>query len=131
MAHFYQDLADLVLLLHSLFVIFVIAGLFLTIVGGYYRWHWVLDVGFRVVHLLCIFAVIVQSWVGILCPLTTLEVWLRRRAGDVPYDGSFVRHWLEHFLYYSAPEWVFTLVYTTFGLLVFLAWVRFPPVRRG
>lgn len=129
MDHLYQTLADAVLLLHILFVVFVVAALALIILGGYRQWRWVRNWWFRVVHLGGIAIVVAQSWAGLLCPLTTLEMWLRGQAGGVQYEGSFIQYWLERVLYYEAPEWVFVVVYTAFGLLVILTWLRFPPKK--
>ncbi len=129
MKYLYQNLADVVLLLHALFVVFVVAALLLTIVGGYRQWRWVRNWWFRVVHLVGIAVVVAQSWAGLLCPLTTLEMWLRGQAGEVQYDGSFIQYWVERFLYYDVPAWVFVVVYTAFGLLVIITWVRFPPQK--
>jgi len=125
----YQILSDIVLLLHSLFVVFIIIALLLTVVGGFRQWLWIRNWWFRVVHLVGIVVVVAQSWVGILCPLTTLEMWLRGQAGEMQYDRSFIQYWLERLLYYDAPEWVFVVVYTAFGLLVIIAWARFPPQK--
>ncbi len=77
-----------------------------------------------------ILVVVAQSWAGLLCPLTTLEQWFRTRAGEVSYDGSFIQYWLERFLYYDAPWWVFVMAYTSFGLLVIVTWVGFPPRKK-
>ena len=129
MERFYQILADAVLLLHTSFVVFVIVALLLTVIGGYRRWLWIRNGWFRVLHLVAIAVVVVQSWAGLLCPLTTLEMWLRGHAGEVQYDGSFIQYWLNRFLYYDAPAWVFAVLYTAFGLLVIIAWIRFPPQK--
>lgn len=129
MQHLYQNLADLVLLLHALFVVFVIAALILTIIGGYRRWLWIRNWWFRVTHIIGIAIVVALSWVDVLCPLTSLEMWLRGRSGGMQYDGSFIQYWLERFLYYNASEWVFVAVYTVFGLLVIITWIRFPPQK--
>jgi len=129
MQHLYQNLADLVLLIHALFVVYVIAALILTIVGGYRQWLWIRNWWFRVTHLIGIAIVIVLSWVGALCPLTTLEMWLRGRSGEMQYDGSFIQYWLERFLYYNVSEWIFVAAYTAFGLLVIITWIRFPPQK--
>lgn len=72
---------------------------------------------------------IVQSWLGRLCPLTVLESWLREQAGGAAYDRSFVEHWVQRVLFHEAPFWVFTVAYSVFGLLVLAAWWRFPPRR--
>jgi hypothetical protein len=130
MDYSYQFLADLILLLHVLFVVFVVVALLLIVVGGFRQWLWIRKRWFRIVHLVAILVVIVQSWAGLLCPLTTLEMWLRGQAGSVQYDGSFIQYWLERFLYYEAPGWVFVVAYTGFGLLVILTWVGFPPQKK-
>jgi hypothetical protein len=131
MEHLYQTLADLVLLLHALFVVFVVAALLLTVVGGYRHWQWIRNWWFRVIHFLGIAVVIVQSWAGLVCSITTLEMWLRRQVGGELYDGSYIQYWLQRFLYYDAPGWVFTVVYTSFGLLVIFTWIRFPPLKKS
>ena len=119
--------ADAVLLVHSLFVAFVVFGLLLILAGGALGWQWVTNPWFRVIHLGAIGVVVVQSWLAVICPLTTLEMSLRQRAGDAVYPGSFIGHWLEALLYYQAPAWVFALCYTVFGALVVLAWVWVRP----
>ena len=125
----YHYLADAVLLLHVLFVVFVVVSLLLIVVGGYRHWPWIRNGWFRLVHLCCIAIVVIQSWVGLMCPLTTLEMWFRGRAGGEQYDGGFIQYWLQRFLFYDAPEWVFVAVYTAFGLLVIISWACFPPQK--
>ncbi|MBC7600089.1 MAG: DUF2784 family protein, partial [Polaromonas sp.] len=39
-------------------------------------------------------------------------------------------HWMQRLLYYDAPDWVFVLVYSLFGLLVLASWLYYPPVSR-
>lgn len=112
---FYQIAADLVLFAHVLFVFFVVFSLFAIILGKLRNWLWVRNPWFRLTHLLAIIVVTAQSWLGLICPLTTLEMTLRAKAGDIIYAGSFVSHWMETLLYYDAPSWVFALVYTSFG----------------
>ncbi len=123
----YQLLADLVLSLHALLVAFVVGGLALVVVGNLRRWRWVNSLVFRCAHLGAIAIVIAESWLGIQCPLTGLEMWLRRQAHAATYSKSFIEHWLQQILYYQAPAWVFVVGYTVFGVLVVASWVRFPP----
>jgi hypothetical protein len=122
--------ADAVLLLHVLFVVFVVAGLALVLAGRLMSWAWVRNWWFRVIHLAAIGVVVLQSWLGVICPLTKLEMALRDKAGDTTYAGGFISHWLESILYYRAPAWVFAVVYTAFGALVLLSWFWVPPSRR-
>ena len=121
--------ADAVLLLHVLFVAFVVIGLVLIFVGKALQWPWVRNPWFRTMHLLAIVVVVVQSWLGAICPLTTFEMMLRTLAGDTVYPGSFVAHWLEAILYYQAPPWVFAVAYTVFGAVVVGSWFWVRPRR--
>ena len=126
----YRLLADAVLLLHFGVVLFVVAGLVAIVVGGWRGWRFARSRVFRIAHLAAIAFVVAQSWLGAVCPLTTLELWLRARAGDRTYGGSFIEHWVQRVLFYDAPSWVFTLAYTLFGLAVVAAWWYFPPQRK-
>jgi hypothetical protein len=122
--------ADAVLFLHVSFVIFVVAGLALILAGKLLSWAWVYNWWFRVTHLAAICVVVLQSWLGVICPLTRLEMFLREKAGDASYSGSFISHWLEAILYYRAPAWVFAACYTAFAAVVVLSWVWVRPRRR-
>jgi hypothetical protein len=119
--------ADLVLLLHVLLVAFVVFGLLLILTGKVRVWDWVRNPWFRVMHLLAIGVVVVQSWFGALCPLTEFEMALRSQAGDTVYAGTFISHWLNTILYYQAPAWVFVVCYTAFGLVVIGSWFWVKP----
>ncbi len=127
----YQILADMVLTVHVAIVVFVVGGLVIIVAGNLRGWLWVNNLWFRLAHLVAIAIVVLQAWLGVLCPLTTLEMWLRSKAGDVGYSGSFVQHWLQELLYYEAPAWVFILIYSLFGLLVVLTWWYCPPRSRS
>ena len=128
-ANMYLLAADAILLLHAMFVVFVVFGLILIFIGKARAWSWVRNPWFRLIHLLAIGIVVAQSWMGIICPLTSLEMFLRSRAGDDVYSGSFISHWIQAFLYYEVPLWVFAIGYTIFGILVVVSWVRIRPRR--
>lgn len=123
----YQLFADVVLSLHFAVVVFVVCGLVLIITGNVRGWHWVNALWFRVAHLGAIGVVVAEVWLGITCPLTTLEVWLRAKAGAATYSVSFIEHWLQRLLFHNAPSWVFVLGTSVFGLIVFATWSYFPP----
>lgn len=125
----FQALADAVLLLHLAVVVFVIGGFAAIVAGRLWAWHWVDSLRFRAVHLGAIAVVVVQAWLGQTCPLTTLESWLRLQAGGPGYQVGFIEHWVRSILFYEAPTWVFTLLYSVFGLLVLASWWHFPPRR--
>ena len=126
----YQWLADAVLCLHVGVVLFVVGGLLLVVGGNLLRWQWVNAWWFRLAHLAAIAVIVAEAWLGLVCPLTTLEVWLRTQAAETAYAGGFIAHWLQRLLYHEAPAWVFTLAYSVFALLVLASWWIFPPRTR-
>ena len=85
----YRLLADLVVVLHLAFVVFVVVGGLLVL-----RWRWV-----AWLHVPAALWGALIEFFGWVCPLTPLERWLRRRAGEVGYEGGFVEHYLLPILY--------------------------------
>lgn len=134
MASFDADAwADLVLVVHVAFVGFVVGGLLTILIGRWRGWAWVDRLGFRVAHAVAIGVVVAETWLGIACPLTSLERALRRESaglgsGDEP---GFIELWLSRLLYYDLPGWVFTLAYSVFAIAVLVVWWRFPPRCRN
>lgn len=123
-------LADVVLVVHLAVVLFVIGGLLAIVAGNLLGWPWVNGWWFRGAHVAAIATVVVQSWLGIECPLTTLEAWLRVRSGTTPHGMGFIAYWVQRLLFYQAPLWLFVLLYTGFGALVAAVWWLYPPRRR-
>ena len=121
--------ADAILFIHASFVAFVIFGLVLILIGKLFSWAWVRNPWFRWAHAAAIGVVVLQSWLGTICPLTTWEMALREKAGDAVYSGAFIGHWLESILYYRVPEWIFIVGYTLFGVLVAASWFWIRPRR--
>jgi hypothetical protein len=119
-------LADLVLVLHGLFVLFVVAGLLAIWIGACAGWRWVRQRAFRVAHLGAIGFVAVTSVLGLACPLTVLEDWLRTGTTTGP---GFIGRWVGRLIYYDLPSWVFTAGYLVFTLLVIASWVFVPPTQ--
>ncbi len=130
-ADVYLFAADVLLLTHVLFVLFVVFGLVLIYVGNVCRWSWVRNPWFRLCHLLAIGIVVLQSWVGVICPLTVWETALRKKGGGEAYSGTFIGHWLEKLLYWQFPPWVFVVIYTLFGAAVLGSWFWVRPRSFG
>ena len=88
----YGFLADLVVGVHLLFVLFVVLGGLLAL-----RWQ-------RVAYLhipAAIWGAAIEL-AGWICPLTPLEHWLRRQGGSAGYSGGFIEHYILPLLYPSA-----------------------------
>lgn len=122
--------ANATLFVHVLYVAFVVFGLILTWLGIVLHWQWIRNRWFRGVHLVMIAIVVFEAWVGIICPLTTLENWFRKQSGQSVYDGDFIAIWLQNLIFFDAPPWVFTCGYTLFGLGVFGTLWLSPPSWR-
>ena len=118
-------MADVVLIVHFLIAAFVVGGLLLVWTGAALGWRWVRNPWFRYLHLGAIAFVAAEAVLGVMCPLTVWEDMLR---GGVRAD-SFVGRWVRHFLYYQAPEWVFTAAYVGWTLATLLTLWRWPPRR--
>lgn len=119
-------LADLVLIVHFAFVLFVVGGLPAIWIGAVAGWGWVRNFWFRALHLAAIVYVAGQALAGVWCPLTVWEDALRGTRSDL----SFIARWIRRLIFYDFPEWVFTTAYVAFALLVAATWWRVRP-RRG
>jgi hypothetical protein len=104
----YRALADLVLVVHLAFVVFVVLGGFLVL-----RWRWVawLHVPTAIWGVLIEYA----AWI---CPLTPLENTLRQRGGQPGYHGSFIEHYILPVLYPGALTRTTQIVLGSVALLV-------------
>jgi hypothetical protein len=87
----YRILADMVVGVHALFVVFVVAGGLLAL-----RWPWA-----AAAHLPAAVWGTLIEFRGWICPLTPLEKSLRASAGQAGYEGGFIDHYLLPVLYPS------------------------------
>src|SRR6185437_1964127 len=119
-------LADVVLIIHFLFVLFVVGSLPLIWIGAWMRLDFVRNLRFRLVHLAAILFVVGESFIGMACPLTLLEDSLRRTATG----SNFIQRWLHRILFYDVPDWMLTMFYVLFASLVAITFRLFPPHHR-
>ena len=101
----YPLLADLVLIIHLAFVVFVLCGGLLVL-----RWRWI-----AWLHLPAAVWGAVVEFTGWICPLTPLENWLRTQGGEATYAGDFIVRYLLSILY---PEALTPNVQLVLGVLV-------------
>lgn len=91
----YRLLADLVTAVHAGFVLFVALGGFLVLWRSRVAWLHAPAAAYGA-------AIEFFGWV---CPLTPLEVRLRRAAGQAGYAGGFIDHYLRELVYVPMPVW--------------------------
>jgi hypothetical protein len=112
----YRLAADGVVLVHFLWIVFLIIGAF---IGKKYR-------TVKIFHItgLC-FAVIMQIF-GWYCPLTYLEIWLRQKHDpSLSYSGSFIIHYIEKIVYIELSPWIiFILTLILVSISAYLYFVR-------
>jgi hypothetical protein len=120
---FFRVLADLVVLIHLGFIVFVVAGGLLAL---WRRWvPWV-----QIPAALWGAVIEVGGWV---CPLTPLENALRERAGAAGYSGGFVEHYVLPVVYPGSltrgvQVLLAVVVVVANGVIYFWVWRR--AVRR-
>jgi hypothetical protein len=81
--------ADLIVILHFLFVLFVVAGGVLV-----RRWPRVMWL-----HIPAAIWGVLIEFTGWICPLTPLEMRLRQQQGEPGYEGDFIAHYIMPLLY--------------------------------
>jgi len=101
----YSLLADLVLIVHLAFVLFVLCGGLLVL-----RWRWI-----AWLHLPAAIWGAVVEFTGWICPLTPLENWLRVQGDSTGYAGDFLSYYLLALLY---PEGLSRPIQLLLGILV-------------
>lgn len=113
----YRSLANAVVSIHALFILFVVLGGFLA-----WRRRWV-----AAVHIPCAIWGVLIEYRGWICPLTPLENALRAKAGQQGYSGGFIEHYLMPTIYPSgltprvqALLGTFVLVVNAFAYTVLL-----------
>ncbi len=108
----YKIAADGVVVIHFLWIIFLIFGVF---IGRKHR-------SVKIFHIAGLgFAVIIQIF-GWYCPLTHLEIWLRKRHDpSLTYSGSFIIHYVERLIYIElSPLIIFVLTLMLIGFSAYL-----------
>jgi len=119
-----NDVADLVLVLHFVFVLFNVGMLAAVMAGHRRRWRVAMHAPLRRFHLAAVWFVAVETLLGFACPLTVMEDWLRSGPSA---EGGFLQRWISVLLYWDLPPWVFALAYLAFALAVAVAYRKLPP----
>ncbi len=114
----FRWLADAVIVVHGLFVAFVVLGGFLVL-----RWRWL-----AWLHVPAALWGVLIEYAGWICPLTPLENSLRARAGEAGYSGGFIEHYVLHALYpnglTTAVQWMLGTFALTVNVVAYSVVVR-------
>jgi hypothetical protein len=85
----YQIIAEIIVLLHLIFIIYVV-------LGGFVTWRWPKNIWF---HLPCVIWGSLIELYGWICPLTPLENEFRYKAGSSGYTGGFIEQYILPIIY--------------------------------
>ena len=85
----YLFLAEVVVLIHFLFILY-------ALFGGLFAFKWKKAVW---IHLCAMAWGFYIEITGSVCPLTPLEVWLRVEGGGKPYEGGFISQYIIPLIY--------------------------------
>jgi hypothetical protein len=112
----YRALADLILVVHFAFVLFVIFGGLLALRWARVAW----------VHLpIAAYGVAVEV-IGFVCPLTPLEVAFRHRGGEAGFAGGFIDHYVTAAMYPAGltrqAQFVLAAVLVVLNVVVYTIW---------
>ncbi len=107
--------ADAVVVVHFLWILFIIFG---AVIGRRIGWAKWLHIG------ALIFSILLQVF-GWICPLTYLEVWLRNHHDpSLAYTGDFIAHYAERLVYLQAPR--LPILLATFVVITLSCWAYWP-----
>ncbi len=121
----YRILADIVLIVHFCFVLFVVFGGLLVV-----RRRWAASLHLPAI----VWGVLVECFFWA-CPLTTLENSLRQLSGESGYTDGFIDHYISAVLYAPiSPQFSITLGLLLIGFNLLVYWYvlrqRFSPLNR-
>ena len=114
----YRSLADLTLVVHLCFLLFVVLGGFLALRWPRIAW----------VHIPVALYGATIEFIGFICPLTPLEIWLRRRGGEGGYEGGFIEHYITAAIYPTGLtreiQLVLGVAVLAINVIVYSIWMR-------
>jgi hypothetical protein len=119
----YRALADLMMVVHGALLVFFV-------IGGFLAWRWPRVIWAQLVIVVWNLTIVLFDF-G--CPVTASEKWLRRRGGEEPYAGGYIRHYLDGRVYPEGYTWLVELI--TFAIVLIsyagLLWWRVIRPRRA
>lgn len=121
---FYKVAADVVILIHFLWIGFVILGFPVALYFNSAKW--------RLIHVAAVILMIAMQLTRTICPLTYLEAWLKSGgSANSVYPGAFIAEWVERLIYVEdvTLEKIMYATMAYFALILLSFWFR--PLRPG
>jgi hypothetical protein len=125
----YKIIADMIVVLHFFWIIFMLLGFFLTIYGFFWKefFDWWL---FRTLHLVGIFFVGILTLLRRFCPLTILENLSRAKySPENTYPGSFIIHYIENLVYPDVNQTLLRVCTVLVAAFILATYIIRPPSK--
>ena len=118
-------MADVVLISHFCVVFYVTFGLLILPIGYIFNWIWTRHRKMRLIHASFVGFITLEAVLGIACPLTQIEIYLR----NIDLSQSFVSYWITELIYWDLPKAFFIILYLSCSSWSLLFWVIHPPMK--
>ena len=115
--------SEIVLLFHFCIFLFMILSFFLIPIGYYQKWKWVKNKYYRLIHLILMGIIFIETTLGFMCPLTTLENFLRN---DTEINNKITQI-IHQIMYWDLPTYQFIILYLLSLLYLIFLWIFFKP----
>ena len=126
---FYKITADIIVIIHFIWIVFMLLGFFLTLYGFFRKefFDWWL---FRTLHLSGILFVGISTLLQRFCPLTILENLSRAKySPDNAYLGSFIIHYIEKLVYPEINQTLLSILTVLGAVFILVIFVIIPPKK--
>lgn len=125
----YKILADIIVIIHFIWILFMLWGFILT-VRGFFKKEFFDRWLFRILHLFGIAYVSLLAMMGKYCPLTLWENVLRAKYDlDLTYPGSFMIHYAERLVYPDINPLIIRIPTTFIAVFTVIVFIIRPPKR--
>ena len=118
--------SEIVLLFHFCIFLFMIFSFFLIPLGYYLKWEWVKNKYYRLIHLVLMGIIFIETILGFMCPLTILENFLRN---DIEINNKITQI-IHQIMYWDLPTYQFIIMYSLSLLYLIFLWFFFKPNLR-
>ena len=115
--------SEIVLLFHFFIFLFMILSFFLIPLGYYQKWKWVKNKYYRLIHLVLMRIIFIETILGFMCPLTILENFLRN---DIEINNKITQI-IHQIMYWDLQTYQFIILYLLSLLYIIFLWFFFKP----
>ncbi len=115
--------SEIVLLFHFSIFLFIILSFILIPLGYHKKWKWVKNKYYRLIHLILMGIIFIETILGFMCPLTILENFLRN---DIEINNKITQI-IHQVMYWDLPTYQFIILYLLSLLYLIFLWFFFKP----